>query len=133
MTERINLDVSAALSSLSTIRRVLGGLGARLGYSLDDIDDLYLSTEQVVRTALSYERPERVRLEILVAADNLHIEIGAFASPVLRDELTCDGGQTDVVDLACLLRRTVDDVAIDARPDGSYNVVLVRRHRRSLS
>ena len=130
MAERINLDVAASLSSLSTIRRVLGGLGARLGFSLDDIDDLYLSTEEVIRCALGHETPERLRLEMLVSEEGLRIQISQFSSSGLRAELRCDAPATDVVDLACLLRTTVDEVCVEEQPGGAFAVELVRRHRR---
>lgn len=130
MAERINLDVAASLSSLSTIRRVLGGLGARLGFSLDDIDDLYLSTEEVIRCALGHEAPERLHLEMLVSDDGLRIEIGRFLSSELRAELRCDTAAEDVVDLACLLRNTVDEVCVQEQAGGAFTVSLVRRHRR---
>jgi hypothetical protein len=130
VAERINLDVAASLSSLSTIRRVLGGLGARLGFSLDDIDDLYLSTEEVIRCALGYETPERLRLEMLVSDEGLRIEIGGFFSSGLRGELRCETAAQDVVDLACLLRNTVDEVCVEDQGGGAFAVALVRRHRR---
>ena len=129
MAERINLDVAASLSSLSTIRRVLGGLAARLGFSLDDIDDLYLSTEEVIRCALGHESPERLRLEMLVSDDGLRIEMGGFSSSELRAELRCDAAATDVVDLACLLRNTVDEVCVQEQAGGAFTVALVRGHR----
>ena len=40
MPERIDLEVPATLNALSTVRLVLGGLGARLDFSLDDLEDI---------------------------------------------------------------------------------------------
>ena len=37
MAEKIDLEVPATLNALSTVRMVLGGLGARLDFSLDDL------------------------------------------------------------------------------------------------
>lgn len=133
VTERISLEVPASPSSLSTARMVLGGLGTRLGYPLDDIDDLYLSVEEVVHTALCYEHPERLRLDIEVAADSLCIHIGRFSSPGFRGEVQCPPGTPVALDLARLLERTVDEVSVSEDADGEYSVILRRRHRGLLS
>ena len=128
MTERINLEVPAALSALSAVRRVLGGLGARLGYSLDDIEDLYLGTEELLRAALSYESLECFRLEMLVAADHLQLTIGTFSSERLLAEVAAEVQACDSIDLCRLLHRTMDEVRV-VDPGDAFSVVLLRRHR----
>lgn len=129
MAERIHLDVPATPSSLSTVRRVLGGLGARLGYSLDDLDDLYLGTEELVRSALRCERLERIRLEARVASDHLELTVGPFTSPVLRAQVVAEVAACDAIDLCRMLRRTMDAVSVSDGSSGAFTVVLVRRHR----
>ena len=128
MTERISLEVPATLSAFATVRRVLGGLGARLGYSLDDIEDLCLGTEELLRAALAYERPECFQIEVLVTADHLQLTIGAFCSEGLRAEVAAKVQACDNIDLCRLLRRTVDEVRLTDQND-SFSVILVRRHR----
>lgn len=129
MPERIRLDVSARPASLGTVRRVLGGLGARLGYSLDDLDDLYLGTEEILRCALANEAPERLRFDVLVGPDQLDLTVGPFTSATLRAAVTAPLPAHDSVDLHRLLQRTMDEVRVTAHHASDYDIVLIRRHR----
>jgi hypothetical protein len=129
MGERIRLDVPATPGFFSTVRRVLGGLGARLGYSLDDLDDLYLGTEELVRSALRREPLERIHLEAVIGADHLEVTVGPFTSPELRADVASDVAACDGIDLCRMLRRTMDEVRVSDGPSGSFHVVLLRRLR----
>lgn len=55
MAETISLEVPPTLSALSTVRMVVGGLGARLDFSLEDLDDLYLALDRLLEAALDAE------------------------------------------------------------------------------
>lgn len=129
MTDRINLEVAASTRSFSTIRRVLGGLGARLGYSLDDLDDLYLGCEEVLRAALSHEPLERLNLEVQIEPRHLRLQLGHFRSPRLRADVTTSLAGCESVDLCRLLTRTMDAVTVKDGPADAFYVVLERRHR----
>jgi hypothetical protein len=124
MAERIDLEVPATSTALSTVRMVLGGLGARLDFSLDDLDDLYLATGELLQAALDADAPERLRVEIRLEDGALHIAAGTFESARLRTAVTVHA--EDCVDLCVLLRRTVDDVLLEEE-GGAYRVVLVKR------
>lgn len=126
-TERINLEVSATPSAFSLVRRVLGGLGSRLGYSLDDLEDVYLATDGLLRAAFSYEPLEWVRIAMVVASDDLSLTIGTFTSPRLRAEVAAQVQACDGIDLCRLLHRTMDEVLVADAGD-AFDVVLVRRH-----
>ena len=127
-TERINLEVPATPSALPVVRRVLGGLGARLGYSLDDLEDLYLATGELLRVALGCEPLERVRVEMVVGTDDLSLTLGTFTSPDLRAEVTAQVRACADIDLCRLLHRTVDEVFV-VDVGEAFDVLLVRRHR----
>ena len=127
-TERINLEVPATPSALSVVRRVLGGLGSRLGYSLDDLEDLYLATDGLLGAALGYEPLEWVRIAMVVASDDLRLTVGTFTSPRLRGEVAAQVQACDGIDLCRLLHRTMDEVLVADAGD-TFDVVLVRRHR----
>lgn len=129
MPERISLDVSATPGSVSTIRRVLGGLALRLGYSLDDLEDLYLGTEEFLRRALDGHAPERLQLDMEVGQDQLELVLGRFTSVDLRAEVLAPVKAYDSFDLSHLLQRTMDEVGVIPHRDGSFHVVLVRRRR----
>ncbi|MCX6372012.1 MAG: hypothetical protein NTX16_02835 [Actinobacteria bacterium] len=124
MAERIDLEVPATLSALSTVRLVLGGLGARLDFSLDDLEDLYLATDELLRSALDADALDRLRVEVLLDDGGLRFTAGTFTSTKLRADVTLHA--EDCLDLCMLLRRTVDDVLFEDE-DGAYRIVLVKR------
>jgi len=126
MAERIDLEVPATLNALSTVRMVLGGLGARLDFSLDDLEDVYLATDHLLRTALDADALDRLSLEVLLGDGVLRFTAGTFRSAKLRADVTIHA--EDCLDLCMLLRRTVDDVVFEDE-DGAYRIVLVKRRK----
>ena len=126
MTEKIDLEVPATLNSLSTVRMVLGGLGARLDFSLDDLEDLYLATDELLRTALEADALDRLSVEVLLDDDVLRFAAGTFRSAKLRADVTLHA--EDCLDLCMLLRSTVDDVLLEDEGD-AYRIVLVKRRK----
>ena len=126
MPERIDLEVPATLNGLSTVRLVLGGLGARLDFSLDDLEDIYLATDHLLRTALDADALDRLSLEVLLGDGVLRFTAGTFRSAKLRADVTLHA--EDCLDLCMVLRSTVDDVVLEDE-DGAYRIVLVKRRR----
>lgn len=126
MPERIDLEVPATLNALSTVRLVLGGLGARLDFSLDDLADLYLATDHLLQAALEADAPDRLTVEFLLDGGVLRFSAGVFRSAKLRSDVTTHA--EDCLDLCMLLRRTVDDVVLEDEA-GAYRVHLVKRRR----
>ncbi len=124
MTERISLEVPAALSALATVRAVLGGLGARVDFSLDDLDDLFLATDRLLEAALETEDLGSLRVTVVVDGGTLRVAAGAFRSDALRDQVAVTPG--GCIDLCTLLRRLADDVVVE-EVDGCFNVVIVKR------
>ena len=124
MSERIDLEVPATLNALSTVRMVLGGLGARLDFSLDDLEDIYLATDELLRTALAAEALERLSVEVLLDGGVLRFTAGTFKSAKLRADVTMHA--EECLDLCMLLRSTVDDVLLEDE-DGAYRIVLVKQ------
>ena len=126
MAERIDLEVPATRNALSTVRMVLGGLGARLDFSLDDLEDIYLATDELLRTALDADALDRWSVEMLVDAGVLRFAAGTFKSAKLRADVSIHA--EDCLDLCMLLRRTVDDVVFEDE-GGAYRIVLVKRRK----
>ena len=124
MAERIDLEVPATLSALSTVRMVLGGVGARLDFSLDDLEDLYLATGELLRTAIEADSLDRLCVAVLLDDSVLRFTAGAFKSAKLRADVTLHA--EDCLDLCMLLRSTVDDVLFEDE-GGAYRIVLVKR------
>jgi anti-sigma regulatory factor (Ser/Thr protein kinase) len=125
MTERISLEVPATLSALSTVRMVLGGLGARLDFSLDDLDDLFLATDRLLEAVLEAEDLDSLRVLVVVDGSSLRVTSGGFRSDELRDQVAITPG--GCIDLCTLLQRLVDDVVVQEE-DGSFSVLIVK-HR----
>jgi len=123
MSERISLEVPATLSALSTVRMVLGGLGARLDFSLEDLDDLFLATDRLLEAALDAERLESLRVEMAVDGVTLTVVAGSFRSEALRDQVAVTPG--GCIDLCTLLRRLVDHVDVQME-EGGFSVVMVK-------
>lgn len=124
MAERITLETPATLSALSTLRMVMGGLGVRLDFSLDDLEDLYLATGELLRTALADDTLDRLSVEVEIDEDALRFVAGAFRSQRLRAEVMVH--EEACLDLCVLLRSTVDEVSVEEAGD-AYRVVLVKR------
>ena len=130
MTERINLEVPATARALSTVRMVLGGAGARLDFSLDDIEDLKLAAQELLCAAFPVEQLERVKLEIEIGGGQVRLAAGPFRSPDLRQAVESKDHK-DCLSLCMLLRSTADEVGIDACDTG-YRVVIVKRRAETL-
>jgi hypothetical protein len=124
MAERINLEIPATLDALSTLRMVMGGLGMRLEFSLDELEDLYLATGELLRTALDHDAPDRLSVEVEVEDSWLRFAAGAFHSSRLRREITVH--KESCLDLCMLLSSTVDEVSLEDAGE-AYRVVLVKR------
>jgi hypothetical protein len=105
---------------------VLGGLGARLDFSLDDLEDIYLATDHLLRTALDADALDRLSLEVLLGDGVLRFTAGTFRSAKLRADVTMHA--EDCLDLCMLLRRTVDDVLFEDE-EGAYRIVLVKQRK----
>jgi anti-sigma regulatory factor (Ser/Thr protein kinase) len=128
MPERIDLEVPATLSALSTVRMVLGGASAHLDFSLEALDELQLATDSLFEAALGAEELQSFSVEILLEGDGLRVAAGSFCSPDLRARVGVTPG--GCIDLCTLLRRLLDDVYVEER-DGVFRVVMVKRGRRS--
>jgi len=125
MAERISLEVPATLSALSTVRMVLGGLGARLDFSLEDLDDLFLATDRLLEAALDAEELDSLTVLVLMDEGALRVTAGAFRSMDLREQVAVTPG--NCIDLCTLLRRLVDEVAVQEDGDECFNVVITKR------
>jgi anti-sigma regulatory factor (Ser/Thr protein kinase) len=129
MAERISLEVPATLTALSTVRMVVGGLGARLDFSLEDLDDLYLALDRLLEAALDAEELPSIRVLVLLDGDTLQVSAGDFTSHQLRDQISVTPG--DCIDLCIMLRRLVDDVAL--QDDDDCFCVVLTKHRAGAS
>lgn len=131
MNQTITLEVPATLSALTTVHMVLGGLGARLDFSLDDLDDLLLATDRLLQTALEVDDLERARVRAEIDGETLHVICGSFRSGELRERATVTPGGR--IDLCLVLRRLVDDIALSSEDGGAFSIRLVKNRSGSSS
>jgi len=124
MPDTISLEVPATLSALSTVRMVLGGLGARLDFSLEDLDDLFLATDSLMEAALEAEPLDSLRVQMTVDGVTLRVVAGSFRSDALRAQVAITPG--GCIDLCTLLQRLVDGVVVEEE-DGCFSVVIVKQ------
>ncbi len=130
MTERIILEVPATLGAISTVRMVLGGLGARLDFSLDDVDDLYLATDYLLEAALEAEDLSTLRVACLVEGSSLRMVAGPFHSTRLRERIAVTPG--GCIDLCSVLRRLADEVLVEEDGD-VFRVVIMKRRSKPVA
>lgn len=124
MTASIRIEVPAEAAALPTVGMVLFGIGHRLDFTLDEIDDLRLAADELLRAVMLHERPERLRMEATVDDGRLLLHTGPLSSTRLRADLE---PPAECFGLCLLLRRTVDRVEILEVADG-YRVTLHKRH-----
>ena len=132
MTDRINLEFPASPRALSTVRMVLGGLGARMDFSIDDLEDLYLATSELLIAAMRSERLERLSVQVELDGDGLRLSAGPFQSPDLRRAVQVTSQEEECLDLCVLLRSTTDEISIDLGAT-AYRVVFVKRRAGALA
>ena len=123
MAERINLEVPADPSAVDTVLTIVGGISARLDYSLDDLDDVRLAVEMLLGDALELEKLDTIAIRAEVADGWMKLTAGPFRSAELRRRVTI--GRADCIDLCLLLRRTMDAVTVEG-DEATYSVVLER-------
>ena len=126
MSEQISLEVPATLSALSIVRIVLGGLGARLDFSLEDLDDLYLATDRLLQAALDAEELDALTVRVAVGEGVLRVAAGEFRTDELRSQVGVTPG--GCIDLCTLLQRLLDEVTL-VEDAGSFSVVMVKHGR----
>ncbi len=128
MTERVNLEVPATGASLSPIRMVIGGVGARFDLSLDDLEDLYLAVEELLRVAGELAPAATYELSIEVAPDRLALTVGPFRSPELLARLRVEPTTELCLDLCQLLDGVLDSFAV--REHGAdFTVEMIKRRQ----
>ena len=98
---------------------VLGGLGVRLGLTVDDLEDLQVALGEL----LDADEPgQDVTLELVVGADALRAEVGPFTGPRLRAALE---EEDQGLGLRRVLSAVVDSVELTER-DGRQWVRLTK-------
>jgi hypothetical protein len=110
----VSLELPAESAVMPVVRMVVGGMATRVDLSLDELDDLYLAVETVLRVVQKAHGDGRYSIKLDNPNDDIRIKIG----PYRRDELD------RLLDDACvgLMKRVVD---IEVAGEGAQAYVLI--------
>jgi hypothetical protein len=117
--DEISLTLPADEDFHRVAHLVLGGLAMRLDLTFENLEDLELALDALLRRSGD---GEDVTLRVRVLKDELQTEIGPFTS--VREEL--ERGSDDALNLSRILRTVCDAVEIEDR-DGAQWVELTKR------
>ena len=119
MADHVELDVPLASRYASTVRAVAASVGADLGFSVDDIDDLRLGVNEAVSILSDIDDPTQARIHIRFETDGGAVTVRCsrqgVAQPVVED------------DIDVLARRILDVVVDEYSVDGSGHITVVKR------
>jgi hypothetical protein len=128
MSERVHLEVPAMATSLSPIRMVIGGVGARFDLSLDDLEDLYLAVDELLRVAEELDAAATYELMIDVESDRLSLTVGPFRSPELLARLRVEPTTELCLDLCQLLDGVLDAFTVQ-EGGADFTVEMIKRRQ----
>jgi serine/threonine-protein kinase RsbW len=119
VADHVELDVPLASRFASTVRAVAASMGAELGFSVDDIDDLRLGVNEAVSILGDVDDHSEARLHI-------RFETGDGAVTV---RCSRRGVEEPVVEehIDVLARRILDAVVDEFSVDGSGHITVVKR------
>jgi hypothetical protein len=98
-------------------RLVTSGVASRLGLGYEDVDDLQLATDTLLRVVFGSGGAVTVAIESDVSA--LYVVVGPVAPSLLRRRLV-DGYES--LELRAVLEQLVDGVAERPDPDGAIEL-----------
>ena len=129
MADIIRLDVAASSTAVPIVRMVVGGVGARVDLSLDDLEDAYLALEELICAAEGTGEGPRLTIAVEITDDGVLIEIGLFRSDELRRRLTAGGDLAAGLSLAALFARVVESLEVCSADGGCFSVSFSKRRR----
>lgn len=119
MAEHVELDVPLASRYASTVRAVAASVGAELGFSVDDIDDLRLGVNEAVSILSDVDEPAGARLHLRFEPSDGVVVVRCARRGV--DQPVVDD------DIDVLARRILDAVVDEYSVDGSGQITVVKR------
>jgi hypothetical protein len=115
MTDQITLTMPRERPYFGVARLVLGGLAARLGVTVENLEDLELALDELLERR---DTASEITLALEVDGDELHAGVGPFHDRSLRSELEGESGES--VTLPRLLDALVDGYELADRDDGDW-------------
>ena len=93
----ISMNMSVNPDFVSVIRLTLSGVASRIGFSLDDIEDMKVCVSEACTTAIKHSKKDEFQVKFYVYPDRLTIEVlddgigydvDSLASPDLKNPKT---------------------------------------------
>jgi hypothetical protein len=84
-SDTIRLEVTASADTVPVVRMILGGVAARVGLSLEELEDVGLAVEELFAAVARSGDGPRCGLVIAVGDDGLKVTAGPFHTKALRD------------------------------------------------
>jgi serine/threonine-protein kinase RsbW len=119
VADHVELDVPLASRYASTVRAVAASVGAELGFSVDDIDDLRLGVNEAVSILSDVDDAAGARLHI-------RFESGGGAVAVRCSRRGVDEPVVED-DIDVLARRILDAVVDEYSVDSAGQITVVKR------
>jgi serine/threonine-protein kinase RsbW len=119
VADHVELDVPLASRYASTVRAVAAAVGADLGFSVDDIDDLRLGVNEAVSILGDVDDPGEARLHIRFETGGGVVTVRCARRGV-DEAVVAD-------DIDVLARRILDAVVDEYSVDGSGQITVVKR------
>ena len=95
--ELISMNVSVNPDFVSVIRLTLSGIASKIGFSLDDIEDMKVCVSEACTNAIKHSKKDEFQVKFYVYPDRLTIEVlddgigydvDSLASPDLKNPKT---------------------------------------------
>src|SRR3954453_18842401 len=125
--DRIALETPLERGWEAVFRLVLGGVAARLGLGLGDLDDIQLAVERLLAEAGTQES---VQLSFEILPEGLRTRIGPLREHAIAEALQGPEPPPGELTLRRILETVVDSFGIEIVDDGQILVILNKRVSR---
>jgi hypothetical protein len=126
VADTIRLEVGASPSVLPIVRMIVGGVGARLEFSLDDLADINVAVEELLGAAQGFGEGPRWSLLMELADDRLTITAGPFRSAGLRRQIVPDEGDSGFC-LGTVFAQVVQSVEVCGVDGDCYSISFTKK------
>lgn len=124
----IRLEVAASADAGPVVRMVLGGVAARVGFSLEELEDLALAVGELFAAAARAGEGPRYELVMEVADSSVTVTTGPFRTTTLRDELA-NPPAPGAFSARTVMDTVVGSVVVCAAGEDCYAIAFSKHHR----
>jgi len=119
--EVVGLEIPAGDEWTPVVRLVLGGVGDRLDFGFEAVDDLQLAVESLIAEAA----PEgSVRLSVELGDGAVNVRVSGLREEAITRALRAPSANAEGVDLHRVLRTVVDSYTVEEPQAGRVTVRL---------